>query len=85
MTGGKVVDIHGVAPTKFIKFVSLWVSVIEIWVRVCIWSCDKLSHKSPCEARQAIDARYNQERRVFPSTMCYTILSLSSPEGTVLL
>jgi len=28
------VNIHGVAPTKFIKFASLWVSVIEIWVYV---------------------------------------------------
>jgi hypothetical protein len=34
-------------------------------IRVGIWSFDKLSHKSPREARQAIEAHYNPERDRF--------------------
>ena len=38
----------------YIKSVLLWVFMIETRVCVGIWSCDKLSHKSPFEASQAI-------------------------------
>lgn len=41
---------------------------------VSIRSCDTLSHKSPCAARQAIEARYNQEAEVSSSsTICNTL------------
>ena len=43
----------------------MWVLIIETWVCVGIWSCDKLSHKSLCEARETIEPRYNQERQVY--------------------
>ena len=55
------------------KFASLWVFIIETWVRLDIGSYNIYN---PCEARQrqAIEARYNQERHIFISHMCYTCI-----------
>jgi len=47
---------------------------VVTWVGVGIWSCDKLSYKSPYETRHTIEARYEKGYSKYHSYVCFMFL-----------
>ena len=56
----------------------LWVFIIESWIGVGIWSCDKLSYKSLYEARQTIKARYEKGYIIPMYVLCFYYIAHSN-------
>ena len=68
----------------YIKSVLLLVFIIETRVCVGIWSCDKLSHKSPFEASQAIKTHYNRFIRMLQEKIVTTDSKIHVNEDEIL-